>query len=171
TIGYFTFVLPNGDEVVVSQLVAFVLFVVFTMGSLLVTAWLIAKGLTALNRGVKTAKVVGNQPLNALPEATPAGLLTAGDGAEAAAVAKPAFDWRRLVIAIVTGLVLYQLFWHALVGWIIPGEPIRTVASAVNAVLLPILIFYTKRVLWTIGYVARGVAWLLRGLPSFLGQK
>jgi hypothetical protein len=171
TIGYFTFVLPNGDEVVVSQLVAFVLFVVFTMGSLLVTAWLIAKGLTALNRGVKTAKVVGNQPLNALPEASPAGLLTAGDGAEAAAVAKPAFDWRRLIIAIVTGLVLYQLFWHALVGWIIPGEPIRTVASAVNAVLLPILIFYTKRVLWTIGYVARGVAWLLRGLPSFLGQK
>lgn len=172
TIGFFTFELPNGDVLVVSQLVAFVFVVIFTMASLLVAAWLIAQALFGLNRGVKVVKVVGNQPLTALPESTPAGLLGAGEGADAAAVAKPAgFDWRRLIIAIVTGLVLYQLFWHALVGWILPWEPLRTVASLSNAVLLPILIFYTKGVLWTIGYVARFFAWLLRFLPSVLGQK
>jgi hypothetical protein len=171
-IGYFTLELPNGDVLVVSQLLAFILFVAFTMVSLLFTAWLIAQALFSLNRGVKTVKAEGNQPLNVLPEAASAGLLTAGDGGEAAVIAAAApFNWRKLLIAVVTGLVLYVLFYEALVGWIIKDEPVRTVASVSNAILLPILIFYTKTVLWTVGRVARWTAKVLRALPAFLGQK
>jgi hypothetical protein len=142
------------------------------MVSLLFTAWLIAQALFSLNRGVKTVKAEGNQPLNVLPEAASAGLLTAGDGGEAAVIAAAApFNWRKLLIAVVTGLVLYVLFYEALVGWIIKDEPVRTVASVSNAILLPILIFYTKTVLWTVGRVARWTAKVLRALPAFLGQK
>lgn len=171
-IGYFTLELPNGDVLVVSQLLAFILFVVFTMASLLFASWLIAQALFSLNRGVKMVKAEGNKPLNVLPEASSAGLLTAGEGGEALTTASTAsFNWRKLLIAVVTGLVLYVLFYQALVGWIIKDEPIRTVASISNAVLLPILIFYTKMVLWTVGRVARWTARVLRALPAFLGQK
>jgi hypothetical protein len=167
-IGYFELEL-FGQTLIVSQLFAFVLVVAFTMFSLFVAAWLIAQALFGLNRGIKTVKVVGNQPLTALPEAAPAGLLESGEGA--APVKAPGFDWRRLGLAVFVGIIIYVLSYEALVGWIIPTEPTRTMASLGNAVLLPLLIFYTKRVLWTIGYVARFIAWVLRGVPSFLGQK
>lgn len=238
-IGYFELEL-FGQTLIVSQLFAFVLVVAFTMFSLFVAAWLIAQALFGLNRGIKTVKVVGNQPLTALPEAAPAGLLEAGEGAEVGRTIKVApqapnvsfwrvikalgliivlavvfnftivgwfvpneserlmvsllsavavsilvffgdvllwvirlllMDVRKLVIALVTGFILYQLFYHALVGWIIPGEPTRTAASVTNAILIPIVIFYPKALLWSIGYTARFFVWVLRGMPWFFGQR
>lgn len=72
---------------------------------------------------------------------------------------------------VITGVILYALFHAALVGWIIKDEPIRTIASLSNAILLPLLIFRTRWVLYVVGLAARFGLWVLRGLPKFLGQK
>jgi len=170
--GYFTMEIPGGQVVVVSKVVAFVFFVVFTMISLFGMSWLVAKALIGLNTGIKTVKVEGNQPLNVLPVASNAGLLTAGEQGETVVTpAVPSFNRRKLAMAVITGLVLLWLFYEALIGWIFKVSPTREILSVTNAILLPILIFYTKQVLWTIGRVARGTAHVLRGLPAFLGQK
>lgn len=171
-IGYFTLELPFLPEpLVVSQLTMFVFVVAFTMLSLFVAAWLISKALFGLNSGIKTVKAEGNRPLTALPEASNAGLLTSGENGEAVAVAQSSFNWRKLIIAVITGLVLLWLFYEALIGWIIKDSPNREILSVTNAIIIPILIFYTKQVLWTLGRVARFGARVLRGLPGFLGQK
>ncbi len=171
TNGYFAMEIPGGDVLVVSKIVVFVVFVVFTMISLFGASWLFSKALLGLTVGIKTVKAEGNQPLNVLPASSNAGLLTAGEGGEAVAVAQPSFNRRKLVIAIITGLVLLWLFYEALIGWIIKTSPMREMLSISNAILLPILIFYTRQVLWAVGRVARWTAKVLRGLPAFLGQK
>lgn len=79
--------------------------------------------------------------------------------------------WRKAGIALTTGLILLWLFYEALIGWIIKDSPNREILSISNAIILPILIFYTKQVLLTVGRVARWTGNVLRGLPGFLGQK
>jgi hypothetical protein len=81
-IGYFTMELL-GREVVVSQLVAFLIFVAITLGTLALIGWLIAGGVYSLSRNVAEVRAVGNVPLHALPASSAAGLLPSGEGAVA----------------------------------------------------------------------------------------
>jgi|GEM_PF-1979603 len=219
-IGYFTMDLPGGNTVVVSQLLVFVIFVVFTMISLFGAAWLFSKALFGLNSGIKTVKVVGNQPLMPLlgTANSSAGLLASGEGvaevshpvtavkAEATepksllwALISAPFHWLRVALGfifkmlvdeadsepkrttlgrlskilqlLITAFILYFLFYEALVGWIIKVEPDRTMASLTSAIMIPLLIFRTRWILYIVGLSARFGVWLLRGLPNFLGQK
>lgn len=55
-----------GTQVYVSKLVAFILFVGFTIASLYVAAGLIARVFFSLNAGVKETQAVGNQPLQSI---------------------------------------------------------------------------------------------------------
>jgi hypothetical protein len=78
TIGYFTMDL-FGREIVVSQLFALLLFVVFTLASLAVIGWLISIAFFGMSRGLAIADAEGNIPLNALPSgAVVAGALPSG---------------------------------------------------------------------------------------------
>jgi hypothetical protein len=83
-IGYFTMEIA-GREVVVSQLVAFLIFAAITLGTLALIGLLIGNTFYSLSRNVAVVKAAGNVPLNALPAASTAGLLTAGEGARVGA--------------------------------------------------------------------------------------
>lgn len=170
-IGYFELTMANGDVLQVSQALALILFVVITLVSLFGVAALIGLGVYMMNRGLKTVEVVGAQPLTAV---TTAGLLGAPEGAEPAptglaARLAPIRSWGILIISV---LVLYVLFYEVAIGLILKEpQSLRIILSAVNAVVITLLIFRTKAVLLTVGRIARWAAGLLRKLPSGLGHK
>jgi hypothetical protein len=317
TIGYFEMNL-FGRDIVVSQFVAFLLFVTFTLVSLAVIGWLISLAFFGMSRGLSIADAEGNIPLNALPSgAVVAGALPSGEtevvSRETAAAARPRTAGERawavvvpnliafavllapvgitlsllgaateetlginlIISAVLTGLltliimrllprptprradapstfsvlaavpvvfvalvivfsiivgvatqvssilyvplepsravvpfysalfltpfvldviyngrgltlgqkvrkvlipaiffeVLYLIFYGAAIGLVLPQDPIRTLVTAINSAVITLLILYTGEFLWCIGKVAQVILWILRGVPTFLGQK
>jgi hypothetical protein len=170
-IGYFQLTMANGDVLQVSQALALILFVVITLISLFGVAALIGLAVYLMNRGLKTAEVVGAQPLTAV---TTAGLLAGPEGSESAPTGlagrlAPLRSWGILIVSIV---VLYVLFYEVAIGLILKEpQSLRVILSAVNAVVITLVIFRTKAVLLAVGRIARWVAAMLRKLPSGLGQK
>ncbi|MBK8135100.1 MAG: hypothetical protein IPK52_04550 [Chloroflexi bacterium] len=79
---------------------------------------------------------------------------------------------KSLVLFVVVIAILHVLFYEVLVGLVLP-QPywLRIVASFGSAVMVTLLIFRTKWVLFIIGRVARFSAWILRALPEFLFQR
>ncbi|HEX2618876.1 MAG TPA: hypothetical protein VHL11_01985, partial [Phototrophicaceae bacterium] len=67
--------------------------------------------------------------------------------------------------------VLYTVFYGAAIGLVLPLEPARTAVSALNVVVIVLLVLYTGEVLWSLGKFAAGIVWVLRHVPQFLGQK
>lgn len=162
-----------GTTVQLSQLVALILFGVFTVASLLVAAGVIAYAFFGLNREIKTVQVVGNQPLTAPALGSGvAGALPAGEGA--ASAPRPTFIQRvrPIVIGIVLFAVLYVLFYEVAIGLVL-AQPywLRIILSVVNAAIFTLLILQPKQVLFAIGRIARFTARVLRGVPAFLFQR
>lgn len=91
----------------------------------------------------------------------------------------------RLAILFGLMLVLYFVFYEALIGWIMPQTGEMTVPpgirfgpymfrifnSIVSAVLIVLLLLRTRWVLHIIGATARFLARVLRGIPAFLFQR
>jgi hypothetical protein len=86
TIGYFTMQIGE-REIVVSQLVAFLIFTGITIGTLALVGGLIGSVVYGLSREVAVVKAAGNVPLNALPAASTAGLLPSGEAGDAVTTA------------------------------------------------------------------------------------
>lgn len=79
---------------------------------------------------------------------------------------------RSLVLVVVTVAILHVLFYEIFVG-LVMAQPyvLRIIASFMSAVLVTLLIFRTKWVLFILGRIARFSAWVLRALPEFLFQR
>lgn len=85
---------------------------------------------------------------------------------------RPAGEAARFVIipALVFN-ILYPVFYGAAIGLVFPLEPMRTMVTAINVVLITLLVLYPGAVLWSLGKFAAGIVWVLRHVPQFLGQK
>lgn len=170
-----------GDlDIQMTQLTAFVMFTVFTLGSLLVAALAIGMGMTRLGNSIqqvkkeqpaakKAAKALPAQDAPALPDGI------AAEEAEPAAPAAPPVWRQRLVagvkFAVVFG-ILYVLFYEVLIGLILP-TPLdqRFILTVVNALLFAVIIVFPRQLVRFIGNSAGWLARELRRLPAGLGQR
>jgi hypothetical protein len=78
---------------------------------------------------------------------------------------------RKVLVPAVFFEVLYLIFYGAAIGLILPQDPIRTLVTAINSAVITLVLMYAGEVLWCIGKVAQFILWILRGVPTFLGQK
>ena len=73
---------------------------------------------------------------------------------------------------VITFVVLYVLFFYVLIGLVLPNpRSLLILLSLVNAALITALLLNTAFVLRLLGKFAVWVLAVLRGLPTFLGQK
>lgn len=77
----------------------------------------------------------------------------------------------RLIAPALLFEILYLVFYGALIGLVLPQEPVRTLVTAINSAVVTLLILRPGEFLWCIGRVAQLILWILRGVPNFLGQK
>ncbi len=175
-VGYSTIELPFfGDEVQLSQLTIFAGLIIFTLLSLAGVAALLAYAFYGLSSGVENAKVSAGMPFGA-PAPNDALALPAPENAEAAApVSQPnpliarAIEVVRVVVMVV---VLYLLFYYVLIGLILPEPELQLIVlSAVNAVVITLLVLYTRPTLRVVGRLAGGLANILRRVPTVLFQR
>jgi len=169
-VGYFPVEL-FGREILLSELVVFVIFILVMIGSLALMAGAIGWGFVYLAHSVAEAKVAPNAPLNAA--------LATGEGG---AVILP--DERRIrpvhaVTFLVLFVILFGLFYVVLIGLALPafvspnaqilGMPalpvVNFVLSAVNAALFAFLLVRPTILLHTVGRIAGWLARLLRRVP------
>ncbi len=169
-VGYFPVEL-FGREILLSELVVFVIFILVMIGSLALAAGAIGWGFVFLARSVAEAKVAPNAPLNAA-------LVTGAGGS----VIVP--DERRIrpvhaVTFLVLFVILFGLFYVVLIGLALPafvspnaqilGMPALPVVnfglSAVNAALVAFLLVRPTILLHTVGRIAGWLARLLRRVP------
>ena len=68
-------------------------------------------------------------------------------------------------------VLLYYVFWWVLIGLVLPGEPLRTITSLVNALIFAFLILRPTLFLQTLGRLARLLARFVRWLPKLLVQR
>jgi hypothetical protein len=158
-VGYFTMELPfGGPEIEVSQLTAFVGFVIFTLASLALIGGAIALGMAALSQGVTLAKA-GIES---------GGGVAASDPQERNIIALA----QSVVITLVVLVVLYVLFYYVFIGMVIPQPEWLLVALSLgNALVITLLVRYPTPFLRVVGKAAGWLARVLRGLPGALGQK
>jgi hypothetical protein len=158
-VGYYTMQLPfDGPEVEISQLTLFAGFIIFTLASLTMAGGAIALLMTFLSQNVAEARANPELPLGSEPpaevERTPLSIALT------------------VVKAAVIGVIVYALFYFALIGLVLPQpEWLRVGLSLVHAVLITWLVLYPVVLLRAI---SRGAGWLarvLRGLPAFLGNR
>lgn len=68
--------------------------------------------------------------------------------------------------------IMYIVFYGPAIGLVILGDPGRFIASAINTVIVTLLLLRTPEVTWSIGKLAGWVANLLTKVPrALLGQK
>ncbi|GAB4515550.1 MAG: hypothetical protein OHK0046_19270 [Anaerolineae bacterium] len=183
SIGFVRYQLPfGGPEVLLSQLTLFIVFIVITMATLAVVGGLIAYGFYGLSGQVAAARASENLPINTNLAALPAnaGVVPAEEDAElvedapAVAAQRPSalrwlFEGVRFVVVFV---VLYLLFFYVLIGLILPEPRSQLIIlSLVNALVITLLLLYTRGVLRFVGRVAGWLANVLRRAPSFLFQR
>lgn len=177
-VGFLTVDMGNGETLFISQLAAFLGFTVFTLASLIFGAWLMALAFSSLGKQVKEAQAAEPVPFGTAPAlaATAGEAPDSADSAvteEASAGAGMPPVLRNVILPLVRDvivfLVLYWLFYNALIGWILPTPEIQRVGlSLVNAILFTLLIFHLPQVLRVIGMVSRWTARQLRRLPASL---
>jgi hypothetical protein len=227
-VGYFTLALPfNGPEVQLSELVVFVLFVLWVFVSLAIAAVVLAWMFGYFHQGLKESQAEASVGLAALPSgsavgALPSGEVTAATSTETTRSQVFGIDPVRLgVFAVValavfvacnnvlfsrifpqtpdvqlglsliiafgvavlpvrpfflgsflfTFVLLYYLFWWALIGLVLPGEPLRTLTSLVNALIFAFLILRPTLFLQVVGRLAGLLARFVRWLPKLLVQR
>lgn len=80
--------------------------------------------------------------------------------------------FKRVALLVVLAFPLYIIFYEVAIGLVMPTPYwLRMVISFANVVLVLLLIFRTRWVLFIIGTVARFTARVLRGIPEFLFQR
>ncbi len=171
-VGFFTLELPGGTVLEVSELAAFVGFIIFTFLSLAIAAAIFARLLFSLSRGIAEVQAESKAP------ALPAGggpALTAGTTAEPSAEAaarSPLLGQLVTVLKfVVVFAILYPIFYFVAIGLVLPQEPLLTILSLINAVVFTFLILRPNDVLRVIGLIAGHIANFLRWLPKLLFQR
>jgi hypothetical protein len=139
-----------GQEVLVSQLVIFAVFILFALGSLAVAAGGIGFVLNFLNRGVIEARATAG---GAAVATLPAPAETRAPRPQGLRIAI------FLVQFVVLFTILYLLFYYVLIGLIFPGQ---VLLSAVNALLFTILILRPRFVVQVLAAVSGWLAGVLR---------
>ncbi len=183
-----------------SQAVAFLLFMAFTIFSLFVAGGIIGWAMSRLSKNVTEAKTMPPQPLSRYPligvstsataAALPAGntnaLEAASDTSSAEATVRkpllrriPRFVW---FLVVTSALMLF--FYYVAIGLILPNPNLPGlnaifpdpqaqlfVLSLINALLFAAIIVYPVLVMRAIGSASAWLAKLLRRLPEGLGQR
>lgn len=163
-----------GQELLVSQFVIFLGFVIFAFISLVAAAGVIGWVIYNISRGVTEVQA----------EAAGGGVaaLPAPRGREAEARPANPLVQRLLTIALFVGVfaVLYLVFYYVAIGLILPQPNLPGLSlimdnptqlaflSAVNAAVFTIIILRPGLLLRSIGRVARWLAYQLRRLPNLL---
>ena len=173
SVGFVPLQLPfGGPEVMLSQLVLFVAFIIWAFLSLLLAAAVFAFLLSFVSRGIASVQVAGaGGGVAALPSPMP-------EAAEANST-------RRMIITaaqfIITFIVLYLVFYYVAIGLILPSPDLPPmswfgmapstqliIVSAVNAAVFTLIILRTQLVLHVVGIAAGWLAHQLRRLPNIL---
>jgi len=183
-----------------SQAVAFLLLVAFTIFSLFVAGGIIGWAMSRLSKNVTEAKTMQAQPLSrypliGAPAAATAAALPAGGSSEleiaqeahpAEAPASkpllrriPRFAWFLILTS-----VLMVFFYYVAIGLILPNPNLPGlnaifpdpqaqlfVLSLMNALLFAVIVVYPVLVMRAIGSASAWLAKLLRRLPEGLGQR
>lgn len=141
----------GGPEVAITQMTQFVGFVAFTLVSLLVVAGIIGLGFWTLTGGIANAR--------------------ANEGVEFGSVAlEPRTGMNRLLqiaIFLVVLVVIYIVFYYVAIGLVLPSPDwLRVVLSAVNALIITMLILTPTPLLRAVGKGAGWLAKVLRGVPD-----
>src|SRR5690606_30518 len=61
----------------------------------------------------------------------------------------------RLIVPALLFEILYLVFYGALIGLVLPQDPVRTLVTAINAAVVTVLILRPGEFLWCIGRVAQ----------------
>ncbi len=173
SVGFVPLQLPfGGPEVMLSQLVLFVAFIIWAFLSLLLAAAVFAFLLSFVSRGIASVQVAGaGGGVAALPSPMP-------EAAEANST-------RGMIITaaqfIITFIVLYLVFYYVAIGLILPSPDLPPmswfgmapstqliIVSAVNAAVFTLIILRTQLVLHVVGIAAGWLAHQLRRLPNIL---
>lgn len=180
----------------VSQAIAFLLFVAFTVFSLFVVGGAIGWGMSRLATSVGEAKKMQPQPLThypliGAPASASAAALPAGASESEIAHATEAPARKpllrripRFVWFLILTSVLMVFFYYVAIGLILPNPNLPGlnaifpdpqaqlfVLSLLNALLFAVIILYPVLVMRVIGGAAGWLAKLLRRLPEGLGQR
>jgi hypothetical protein len=67
--------------------------------------------------------------------------------------------------------LLFYLFYWVLIGMVLPGEPLRTLMSLVNAAIFAFLVLRPTLFLQVVGRLAGLLARFVRWLPKLLVQR
>lgn len=145
-IGYFTMEIA-GREVVVSQLVAFLIFAVITVGTLVLVSGLIGNAVYGTSRNVAAVKAQGNVPLNALPAGSVAGLLPSGENAPAVTAVPMRSASNRARAFVAPNMAFFALIYPNVVLGLatfgINGDNVTiqlVLAALISLVLTPLLL-------------------------------
>ncbi|MFQ3568176.1 MAG: hypothetical protein SNJ59_14405 [Aggregatilineales bacterium] len=173
-VGFFTIELPGGTVLEVSELAAFVGFIIFTFLSLAIAAAIFSRLLFSLSRGIAEVQAESKAP--ALPAgggaALTAGTAAAEPSAAEAAARSPLLGQLATVLKfVIVFAILYPIFYFVAIGLVLPQEPLLTILSLINAVIFTFLILRPNDVLRAIGVIAGHIANFLRWLPKMLFQR
>ncbi len=171
-----------GQEVLVSQFVIFLGFVIFTFISLIAAAAVLGWVVFSLNRGMIVAQAEAASGGSAALPAPQTRALSAGAGATATPASSPSLlaRIRPIALFVFVFVVLYLVFYYVAIGLILPepnlpglslflDNPTQLVfLSAVNALLFTVILLRPGWLLRTLGVVARWSARQLRRLPNAL---
>src|SRR5690606_9584508 len=141
----------GGQELEISQMTQFVIFTAITLVSLLVIGGAIGFGFWALTAGVTRARESAGVEFGSVATEAPTGtnrLVTMG-------------------IFLVLLVVIYIVFYYVAIGMVLPSPDwLRVMLSAVNALVITMLLVTPTPLLRAVG---KGAAWLakvLRGVPD-----
>ncbi len=141
----------GGAEMEISQMTQFVGFVGFTLVSLLLISGAIGFGFWALTSGVTRARESAGVEFGSV-------------------TVEPASGMNRLVsigVFLVVLVIVYIVFYYVAIGLVLPNPDwLRVILSAVNAVVITMLLVTPTPFLRAVG---KGAAWLakvLRGVPD-----
>lgn len=151
-IGYFPVTIGD-TEIQVSELVVFIGFILITLVLLALVAGGIGFIFHALAQGVTEAKSTQMTELGPGAFGDKQGLV-------------PTLLF--LVTYIILAAIIFAIFYYVAVGLVMPDEPMRTIASLANALIIAILLLRPKAVVRFVAHIAAIVARFLRRVPGAL---
>jgi hypothetical protein len=159
-VGFFTMDFL-GTEYIVSELTMFIIVTVIILGSLGAVGGGLAWLFFYLSQNVAEAK--SSPDLAALPAGSAQREIRERTNAQIIA---------RWILALVTFIVLYVLFYYVLIGLVVGAEsPMLVPLSFFNALLVTFILFWSELFVRLVGWLSRLLLRILRGIPAFLGQK
>lgn len=124
-VGFFTLQLPfDGPEVLLSELVVFIAFILITFISLAIAAFLIAKAFTYLDTGIAVSKLEAKSGAAGLPSGSAAvAALPSGSAVQPASSAKPsdlALNPVRVGVYLIVALAVFLVFNNVIFNTLFP---------------------------------------------------